>query len=72
MKIARRGESFLRARRPEITSASAATISVPTFGPNSSAAVIVNVSEIENVTGIDGIRSVALPLRSVSPRRIET
>jgi hypothetical protein len=53
-----------------MTRLSTATDTAPAAGPKSRAAVIVNVSEIEKLTGTVGNRSVALPLTSVRPIRI--
>ncbi len=56
---------FGRDTRNDITSASITTITVPAAGPNSSAAAIVNVSEIEKLTGTARIRNVDQPVTSV-------
>src|SRR5882762_4562676 len=51
--------------RSDITSASSTTTTVPAAGPKSSAAAIVNVSEIEKLTWTVRIRSVDHPVTSV-------
>src|SRR5262249_38726337 len=43
---------------------------VPAAGPNSSAAAMVKVSEIEKLTGTTGMRNVAAPLVMVKAARI--
>src|SRR4051812_30345958 len=57
-------------RRAEMARLSSATVMVPAAGPNSSAAAIVKVSEIEKLTGTTGIRSVAAPLVTVNAARM--
>jgi len=49
-----------------ITRLSIATVTVPAAGPKSSAAAIVKLSEMEKLTEVPGMRSVADPLRTVS------
>ncbi len=58
-----------RASRMEMTRQSIATVTVPAAGPNSSAAAMVKLSEIEKLTGVPGSRSVADPLSAVRPSR---
>src|SRR5262245_29069902 len=57
-------------RRAEMARLSSATVIVPAAGPNSSAAAIVKVSEIEKLTGTTGMRSVAAPLVTVKAARM--
>jgi len=51
----------------DMTSASTTTITVPAAGPNRTAAAMVNVSEIETLTGTSRIRSVDQPVTIVNP-----
>src|SRR3989442_3714179 len=63
----RRAGMGRRARRIEMTRLSIATVTIPAAGPNSRAAAIVKLSEIEKLTGVPGNRSVADPLSTVRP-----
>src|SRR3954470_15023198 len=57
-------------RRAEMARLSSATVIVPAAGPNSKAAAIVKVSEIEKLTGTTGIRRVAAPLVTVKAAKM--
>ena len=63
-------ERLLLSIRADSTRPSRAAVIAPADGPNSSVAAILNVSEIEKLMGMLGMRSVAHPLATVSPTRI--
>jgi hypothetical protein len=67
LNTTRRAGMGRRASRLEMTRQSIATVTVPAAGPNSSAAAMVKLSEIEKLTGVPGSRSVADPLSAVRP-----
>src|SRR5206468_6333131 len=58
LKATRCSQRLDLSRRSDMTSASHTTTTVPASGPNSNAAAIVNVSEIEKVIGALRIRNV--------------
>ena len=60
----------LLSMRADSTRPSRAAVIAPADGPNSSAAAMLNVSEIEKLIGMAGMRSVAQPLATVRPTRI--
>ena len=68
LNTTRRAGMGRRASRIEMTRQSMATVTVPAAGPNSIAAAMVKLSEMEKLTGVPGSRSVADPLSAVRAR----
>ena len=65
----RRTVRFELCIRYESMSPSTAAVNAPAAGPMSSAAAMLNVSEIEKLIGIDGTRRASHPARTVSERK---
>ena len=63
-------ERLVLAMRDDSTRPSSAAVMAPADGPNSSAAAMLKVSEIEKLIGIAGMRSVAQPLATVRATRM--
>ena len=61
-----RNPARVRASLAEMARLSSATATVPAAGPNTTAAVRVNTSEMEKLAGIAGTLSTAVPASSVS------
>ena len=68
----RTGDAVRRelANQKDSTSPSKAAVIAPAAGPKSTAAAMLNVSEIEKLISIEGIRSMTQPVLTVRPARI--